>query len=131
MELGSLLINDTYTLQLRHPATQELLFEEGDENKPVTITLYSTSSKPHRQALEKIVKRNAQNKGTSKSLATIREESTELLVACSVGSTYLKFNGEDVNSPEAFAAVYREPNLSWVREQVDAALSDTANFISA
>jgi hypothetical protein len=63
------------------------------------------------------------------SAEVMREEAVELLVACSAGSKNLTLAGKEVSSEEDFRKLYSDSAYSWLREQVDAALGETANFL--
>jgi hypothetical protein len=121
---------DTYVLQLKDAITDELLFEDDKQEVPVTITLFGKSSKQYRNAVTAMQNRELRRKA-KKDTATaeqIQKESTDLLVACSATST-LELDGEVVDNKAAFEKLYQNTELSWIRDQVDAALGDDSNFL--
>lgn len=136
-ELNTLAFHDTFALHLVHPVTQDKLYVKAkdgqdDETKPVTISLYGTASKQYRNAVTAMQNRQLrrQAKKDKPSAEVIREESVSLLVACAATSTNLAHNGKPVIDSEGFRALFSDPTLSWVKDQVDEALGDTANFLA-
>lgn len=131
MDIGNLaLVKDTFKLSLRHPVSDEVLLEDGDETKPVTISLYGTASKEYRDAITAMQNRSIKRGKKHASAAVIQEEGVELLVAISDTSEYLEYNGAEVKTPAQFRKLYTDASYSWVREQVDASVGDVANFLA-
>jgi hypothetical protein len=81
--LDSLALKDTTELQLRHPVTEELLWADKEQTKPVAIALYGPSSKQYRNAITAMQNRQLRRGKQKVSAETLREESVKLLVACS------------------------------------------------
>lgn len=128
--LDSLALKETTTLQLRHPVTEDALWADKEQTKPVGISLYGTSSKQYRNAITAMQNRQLRRGNKTKVNAeTLREESVKLLVACSESGVNLTYNDQPLDSPEAFEALYSDPKFSWVKDQVDAALGDPSNFL--
>lgn len=131
-DISTLALKETFVLHLKHPVTNEALLVGGDEDKPVTISLYGTASKQYRNALTGLQSRQLRRQ-TKKERGTpeqIREEQLNLLVACSAGSENLSYQGEAVNDEIAFRKLYSDPTLSWIKDQVDEALGDQSNFLT-
>lgn len=127
--LDTLSLKDTIALQLRHPVTDELLFADDAKTKPVEIELHGTSSKEYRNAITAMQNR-ALKRGKKQATAEVmKEESIELLVACSVKINNLSYAGKPVADDTAFRALYGDAKFSWLKDQVDAGLGDTANFL--
>lgn len=127
--VSGLALKDTAVLHLKHPVTDELLFD-GDK-KEVTVTLYGQASKQYRNAITAMQNRELRRKA-KKDVATaeqIQDEATSLLVACSADST-LQLDGEAVNDKDMFKKLYTDSRFAWVREQVDAFLGETSRFLS-
>jgi len=131
-DINTLALKDTFELQLTHPVSGELLFADEERTKPVTITLYGSSSKQYRNALTAMQNRQIKRSSTKKqaSAEVMREESTELLVACAATSKELTLNGKPVKAEADFRELFSDTQYSWVRDQVDTALGDTANFLA-
>jgi hypothetical protein len=130
--LDSLSFRDTTDLQLRHPVTDEPLFDGNPEDgKIVGIALYGTSSKQYRTAITAMQNRQLRRQKQKVNAETLREESVKLLVACSAHGINLDGpGGIALDNEDAFNALYSDPKLAWVKEQVDAALGDPANFLA-
>ena len=128
-KVSGLALKDSYELQLKNPVSDELLFDE--DGKPVTITLYGKSSKPYRNAVTAMQNRELRrmHKKDVRTAEQTLEESTSLLVACSATST-LEINGVAVNDKDTFKQLYNDPRFSWIRDQVDEAIGDQANFLA-
>lgn len=125
--LDSLALKDTTTLQLRNPATDELLFDGEDV---VGIELYGSASKQYRNAItamqNRALRRGNKQKATAEDL---REESVKLLVACSARGVNLEYNGGPLDSADAFRELYSDPKFSWIKDQVDEAVGDVSRFL--
>lgn len=129
--LDTLSLKDTVSLQLRHPVSEELLFADEAKTKPVEIELHGTSSKNYRSAITAMQNRSLKRGKKQASAETMREESIELLVACSAKAKNFSYCGKPVSDDEAFRTLYGDAKFSWLKEQVDAALGDNANFLQA
>jgi len=121
----------TYDLQLTNPETGDLLFADGDlKEKPVTITIYGKNSKQYRNASEAIQARRFENLKKKYTPAQMNSDATEILVACSVSTANLEYDGEEnLTTPAQFRKLYNDNDLDWIRKAVDAAVEDIGNFI--
>lgn len=130
-DLSNLALKDTTTLHLLHPVTQDKLYADDEEKKPVTIELYGTSSKQYRNATNAMQNRQLarQRKKESIKADELREEAVKLLVACSASATNLAIDGEEVGNEASFRKLYSDPRFSWVKDQVDEALGDVSRFL--
>lgn len=120
----------TTAVQLRHPVTDELLFADDEKSKPVTISVYGTASKEYRNAVSAMQNRQIKRGKKLASAEVIKEEGIELLVAVTDTSSNLEYNGKPVTTSAQFRDLYEDAAYSWLREQVDAAVGDTASFLS-
>lgn len=128
--LDSLALKDTTELQLLHPASDEPLFADKDEKQPVAIILYGTSSKQYRNAISAMQHRQLKRPKNAKvTPELLREESVNLLVACSHSAINFEYNGKPVEGEDAFRALYSDPKFSWLKEQVDGAFGDVSRFL--
>lgn len=131
-DLSTLALKDTTTVQLRHPVTGELLFADAKKEKPVSVELYGTSSKQYRNAVTAM--QNRQLKRTAKkekvSAEVMRDESIELLVACTASASNLSLNGKPISDEASVRGLLSDPAYSWVKDQIDEALGDTSNFLA-
>jgi hypothetical protein len=129
--LDSLALKDTFQLQLKHPVTDELLWADKDQTLPVAVMIYGTSSKQYRNALTAMQNRSLKRGKKPLTAEQMRDEGVSLLVACSDSALNFKYKGAEVDTPEAFDSLYKDPQFSWLKDQVDAALGDVANFLEA
>lgn len=125
--LDSLALKDTTVLQLRHPVSDEPLF---DGEAVVGIELYGTASKQYRNAItamqNRALRRGNKQKPTAEQL---RDEAVNLLVACSAAGVNLEYAGAPLDNADAFREMYSDPKFSWVKDQVDEALGDVSRFL--
>ena len=120
--------NKGVEFELLHPVTKEPL--------GMFITVYGSDSDVFRQHNRDMtndkLRRNAAMRRVGKDLpvATVEDserEGTELLVACTVGFRNIEFNGPmEFSTANAFKLY---TSIPWVRQQVDAAIVDTENFM--
>lgn len=127
--LDSLALRDTTELQLVHPVTEELIFADREQTKPVSVVLFGTSSKQYRNAISAMQNRQLRRGKKAATAELLREESVNLLVACSDKTLNLTYKDAPVDNEEAFRALYSDPAYSWLKDQVDAALGDVSRFL--
>lgn len=120
IDLSAFKPKDTFTFNLRHPAT--------DEKLDITITVCSSDSKKYRAVVhrlrnERMGKRNA--KVTSEQ---VENNAVEILVACTESWDNMLYDGQALEcTPANVRMIYIA--LPWVYEQVDAAIGDRTNFL--
>lgn len=129
--IDSLALNDTVQLQLKHPVSDELLFADKEQELPVAISIFGTSSKQYRNAITAMQNRQLKRGKKPATAEQMREEGVSLLVACSDKGVNFKYKGQDIDSVEVFTELYNDPKFSWVKDQVDAGLGDVSNFLEA
>lgn len=116
---------ESYDVQLRHPATDELLF---DGDKAVTITIQSKASDVYRSAQLKQQNARLKTAGIKAPITMERiiKDGTDLLIAVTVGASNLEYKGStDID----FSVLYNDPEMYWLKDQVFASLEDTAGFL--
>ena len=122
-------LKDTFTLQLRDPASDELLFADDEGLEPVTIELFGTASKQYRNAMNEMMRKINARKGKAASPSVQLEEGIDFLVACSSSTQHLSVDDEDVQTAIQFRNMYNRADLNWIKKQVDGAVSDDSNFL--
>lgn len=135
--LSTLATKESTTVHLRHPATDELLFDEIKEadgsvtSLPVTIDIYGPSSSVFRNLILEMSDRQAKRGKTKLSAEANRKEGIALLAACSIKAHNFAIDDEGtvVDSEAAFKKLYSDPTFAWVKEQVDSAMGDYGNFL--
>lgn len=129
--LNDLALADTTTLLLKHPVSDEILYSDAEKKKPASISLFGTSSKNYRSAISAMQNRALKRGKKQATAETMREESVELLTACSERGINFEYKGKPLMDASAFRELYSDPAFGWLKEQVDAALGDTGNFLPA
>lgn len=129
--LSNLALADTTVLLLKHPVSEEILYSDTDKKKPASITIFGTSSKNYRAAITAMQNRSLKRGKKQATAEQLREEGVELLVACSERGANFEYKGKPLLDGTAFRELYSDPAFSWLKEQVDAALGDTGNFLQA
>jgi hypothetical protein len=121
----------TYDLQLVDPVTGDLLWADGDvKSKPVAIQIYGKNSKAYRNATEAIQARRFDNVKKKYTPAQMQADATEILVACSIKTINLEYDGEEeLNTAAQFRKLYNDNDLDFVRKAVDGGIEEVANFL--
>lgn len=114
-------------LHLRHPSTDELLFSDDKEKKPMRIELCGADSKRFRKINAQLVRKmQGKKKQTSDD---IEDGVTEQLVGVTLGWQNIIMDGKEVIFDQLAANdIYSE--YRWIREQVAAFVSDRSNFLA-
>lgn len=116
--------------ELRHPVTDAPLVNNVD-GKIMRVKLIGmdspTFAAKSREFMNRRIKRNKLNLGSAEQLEA---EKAETLAACTVGWENMVNQGKPWEySPENALALYMDPKLKWLREQVDEFIGDRANFL--
>ena len=116
--------NEGVWISLKHPAT--------DKELPMKIKIIGKDS-------DKIVKLSEEfrrasldemknNKTIEQRLQSSKEYGDNLLVACTLDWKDIELDGKKLDcTPENVALVYKR--FGWIKEQIDTAIADRANFI--
>ena len=119
MDLLQLLPSDYFELTLKHPVT-------GDE-LDATIKVYGKDSSVFQNAIKQRAKAQIARKSKDIDLDANDKDSIELLADCTQGwSGIAEGSKELVFSRDAAIALYTK--YKWIREQIDIAIGDRANF---
>lgn len=133
-KINSLKLEDTAEMHLKDPETGVPIYDtEGlradDESKPVIFHIYGKASKQYKKALESL-KIKADKRGNRKmSLAESMVENVDFLVALSKSVDNMEYDGQAVDSPEVFRAMYSDSSLPWVAEQVTECIGSVEAFL--
>lgn len=119
---------ESILVELRHPVTDEPLLT--DKKEKVGIYVYGTASEQYRDAVSAMQRRALARGKKQVSVEVMKDEAVALLVAVSEKALNLEYAGKPVNSPESFRSLYADPQFSWLKEQVDTAVGETANFLA-
>ncbi len=126
-------IKDAATYQIRHPVTNEPLVatpsSKDGKGEPVTIDLLSADSDAFKsRQFAALNKRLRTGKKPKLNAEDIDEEALDLIAACITGWRNIELDGKPYpfSADNAKALLRRLP---WLREQLDEAIADRANFI--
>lgn len=133
MDIRTAAVAATAFLHLRDKK-DNLMYEAGpdgqpDESKPVGITLYGPGSKEYNKA--SVAKANRlMDRVKKKKADSTAEENTEInvnfFVACTEQFHHIELDG--LTGVQLQKAVYAEPTLGYIPEQVSRFLNDWGNF---
>ena len=119
MDLLQLLPSDYFELTLKHPVS-------GDE-LDATINVFGKDSSVFQNAIKQRAKAQIARKSKDIDLESNEKDSIELLADCTQGwSGIAEGSKEIVFSRDAAIALYTK--YKWIREQIDIAIGDRANF---
>jgi len=129
MDFKKLSVEETSVLHLRG-ADEELLYEGGDQKKPVTITLYSPGSKTYAKAQaarnNRMMDRIKKKGKSDLSAEDTAQENATFLAACTHTMTHVEM--DKLEGDALFQAVYSDTSIGFVGEQAGKHLGDWANF---
>lgn len=108
-------------------ANDEKLYDEN--GAPVEIEIYGKASKQYRQALSELSRKSLQRKNKPQSFATNIEDNLDILVAISKAAHNFDMGNGPIDTPEAFKALYSDSKLFFIKDAVQSALEDNANFL--
>lgn len=122
-------VEETGVIHLRDGA-DELMYADEAKKKPITITVYGPGSKQFaaaqarqsNRAMELIRKK----RNVNRSADDVKADDAEFLASCTKefgNISYDKLEGEAL-----FKAVYSDPTLGFITDQVNKYLGDWANF---
>jgi len=130
MDLASLEpISDGAVIPLRHPVTDLPL--TTDKGEPITVTVVGMDSDQFKARQRVIINRRI--KAGKKATATaegIEEEALDALASCVTALSNIVLDGKPVDHSTANVKLLFS-RLPWLKEQVDEAVADRANFLKA
>jgi hypothetical protein len=127
IDISEVIVTDTVEIHLRGPDGERMYTKE---NLPVSVTVYGISSK--RFAAEKSKSSNRalerlRSKGKfNQSAEDAAEERASFLTACTYKLNNFTYKGSD--DAEAIKAMYMDPKMGWITNQIDEEMSDWSNF---
>ncbi|WP_396190206.1 hypothetical protein [Flavobacterium sp.] len=128
MDLGKLDLtkaaNEGAWITLKHPATGEDLSARIKIVGKDSTKFLQLSEEYRRKTLEDM----KSNKTMSQKMEAAQEQSDAILVACTLDWDGMMLDGQDLVFNESnVKMVYQR--FSWIKEQVDVAIADRANFL--
>lgn len=107
-------------------AEGEKLFDE--EGNAAQIELFGKASKQYKQALSALNRKNIERKGKPQPYSVNVEDSIEVLVAVTKAAYNFDMGDGPIDTPAKFKELYSDPTLFFIKETVQEALEDNANF---
>lgn len=135
MDITKKAVAETSILHLRS-ADDVLLYDDGadgkpDHSKPVTIELYGPGSKPYNAAKSKAANKMLEKLRRKSKVELTAEEQDEQqmeqLIACTIRFNHIE-HPSGATGENLFRAVYSDPTLGFIRDQVQAHIGDWGNF---
>ena len=123
--------SDTYEVSLKHPTSgQQLVNPDGT---PMTITLYAPHTKQYKAVIHEQTNERLKSASDFGEMQLRSEDIEEAAIRTMVKTTKewnLTFNGEvpkcnDKNKLKIYTEVF------WIKEQVDAAVAKSLDFLTA
>lgn len=118
---------DSVPVQLRHPTTNERL--TTDTGQAITVSIVGMDSEQFRTRHRAIInKRLNAGKKAKVTAEEIEAEAIETIAACITGWQHIELDGKAMEFSKG-AAKTLLTRLPWLREQLDEAIADRANFL--
>lgn len=118
---------DSVPVPLRHPTTAERLL--SDTGAPITISIVGMDSEQFRARHRAIINRRlSAGKKAKVTAEEIEAESIDTIAACITGWQHVELDAKVLEFSKANAKVLLT-RLPWLREQLDEAIADRANFL--
>lgn len=108
-------------------ASGEHLYD--DAGNKVEIEIYGKASKQYRQALAELNRKNIQRKGKAQPYSVNLEDSVEILVAITKAAYNLDMGDGPLETNDQFRALYSDTGLFFIKDAIQEALEDGANFL--
>ena len=129
MDISKLAANESAELHLRG-ADDELLYDGGEA---VLVTCYGPGSKAYQKAQSnsqnKLIDRMKRKGNVDQTPEEKMAQQADFLAACTVSFTHLESG--DLTGTALFRAVYGDPEVGFIAEQVSKFISDWSNFTKA
>ena len=108
-------------LTVLHPVT----YTETD----IKIRLAGSDSARYRNKIKKIAEKDKGKRKNNFNLDAAERQGAEILAACTLDWKGIQRGGVDIPfTYENAVELYADPNLRWLREQVDEFIADRTNF---
>ena len=131
-DLDTIETAETGFLHLKHPSTEEpIMLGEGDDAKPVGITLHAPGSKPYVAADTRRTNRQLLRSKRSKKVTAedLRADQHQFFADVTASFDNLAYPpAGDATGAKLYLALYEDPKKGWVVDQVNAYLADWGNF---
>lgn len=134
-DVSTVQVADTTEITINHPTTGEpFLVDTPEGKKPMIVVAYGPGSKAFKaaQAVSQKTYMATFHRGKSRETPEQQEaRSAAFLSACTAEYRHFSYKGMPANERETFRALYLDPAMGWLTEQVNAEMGDWANFTRA
>lgn len=135
MDLSELKIKDEgIRLDLRHPATGEVLTYGDNDEKIMHLIIGSADSEPYRKSQRKIIDRRLKQQQKFRQVkitaAQIEEEALISLAEVTYGGKVF-LNGKETEVTPGAVAINLYKEYSWIKEQANDQLEDRGSFLQS
>lgn len=121
--------DEGFDIELRGPDDAALF---NDDGSPMTLTVLGADSDVAQKARNANQNRRlAQGPRVKITAEGLEADAAGYLAKLTVGWNITMGGTKPPFTPDAAAALYRNPRMAFIREQVDAAIADRANFMKA
>jgi hypothetical protein len=120
----------SFELILKHPKKNTPLVDEGGQHG--FIMLLGPDSAPARKAKRQSTQNALSRRNRDLDADELEAQTTEYLVAITTGWHLVNFEGKKIDyefSPSNARKLYSNPQMAWIREDVDRASANRANFL--
>lgn len=132
MDLSTMIAVDTIDIEINDPRTGEPII--GDDSAPATVTVHSPGSKEFAAARSiasnKAIKRLRQKGKADTTPEEDLASTADFLTRITVSFNGLRF-GDGDQGKDMFRAVYLNPGLGWLTDQVNQGAGDWGNSLRA
>lgn len=120
-------------LVLLHPATGKAIksADGKEESYIMLLGMDSITATKHRRS---VANKHLGRRNSKITAEGLEESASELLAALTKDWKLFNFDGEEIDYPcnrKNAVDLYEKPEFNWIREQVDAFVSDRANFMKS
>lgn len=133
LDLSTMVAVDTIDIEINDPRTGEPLTAE--DGSTVSVTVHSPGSKEfaaaRSMASNKAIKRLRQKGKTDTTPEEDLASTADFLTRITVSFNGLRFGDADPSSKDTFRAVYLNPGLGWLTEQVNQGAGDWGNAMKS
>lgn len=129
MDIRKFATEPTSTLHLRD-AQDEFMYADGDESKPMRVTVYGPGSKVYAKAFAKknsrLLDRVRSRTKSKASEEELQEEEAEHLASLTKSMENVSYG--DLQGQEMFKAIYADLSIGFIADQVRSHIGEWGNF---
>lgn len=119
-------------VHIYHPGTKEPLYD--DKENPMIIRVAGSDSAIFKTALNARIRQAALNKKKKEdvNIEDMERKGAELIAKATLGWQNIQFDGKHLPfSYQAALNLYSDPEWSWIKDQLDAAMADRSELFKA